>query len=192
MTERPVKVYPTIGCCGIDCGLCPRYYTAGDSRCPGCAGSDFYEKHPTCGMITCCVKNKGLEVCGQCDEYPCARLKGWGDGDSFVTHQTAHSNSVFIKEHGLERFIEQQNRRIKLLETMIKQFDDGRSKSFYCLAASLLTIEDLEQAFEASKEKIKTDIKDPDDIKAKADILKEFLRDCADRKGIALRLRRGK
>jgi hypothetical protein len=26
--------HPTIGCCGIDCGLCPRYYTDGPSRCP--------------------------------------------------------------------------------------------------------------------------------------------------------------
>jgi len=24
--NRPVKTYPTIGACGLDCGLCPRYY----------------------------------------------------------------------------------------------------------------------------------------------------------------------
>ena len=42
------------------------------------------------------------------------------------------SNLNFIKEHGIETFAELQKKRIKLLEIMIKNFDDGRSKSFYC------------------------------------------------------------
>jgi len=38
--EEKLKIYNTIGCCGIDCGLCPRFYTKGDSVCPGCGGTD--------------------------------------------------------------------------------------------------------------------------------------------------------
>jgi hypothetical protein len=38
LKEYHIKKYPTIGVCGLDCGLCPRYYTIGPSRCPGCAG----------------------------------------------------------------------------------------------------------------------------------------------------------
>ena len=77
MSERPVKAHPTLGCCGLDCGLCPRYYTVGASRCPGCCGPGFFEKHPSCGYITCCVKRKNLEVCSQCDEFPCSRFAPW-------------------------------------------------------------------------------------------------------------------
>src|SRR5512136_3302859 len=97
MKEHPVKTFPTIGCCGIDCGLCPRYYTTGSSRCPGCAGPDFFEKHPSCGHITCCVKTRKLEVCSQCDEFPCSRFESWADGDSFVTHQKTLFNLDSIR-----------------------------------------------------------------------------------------------
>lgn len=37
------KIY-TLGCCGLDCGLCPRFYTEGSSRCPGCCGENFEKK----------------------------------------------------------------------------------------------------------------------------------------------------
>ncbi len=126
MKEHPVKTFPTIGCCGIDCGLCPRYHTAGSSRCPGCAGPDFFEKHPSCGYVTCCVKKKELEVCAQCDEFPCSKFESWLDNvegyDSFATHQKHSSKLEFIRTHGLERFLEQQTKRIGLLQTMLDEF----------------------------------------------------------------------
>ena len=97
---HPTKLYPVIGCCGIDCGLCPRYYTIGASKCPGCCGLDFFDKHPSCSFITCCVKKNNLEVCAQCDDFPCPRFDGWDAGDSFVTHLKSVSNLNYIKEHG--------------------------------------------------------------------------------------------
>jgi len=134
MIEPLIKNFPTIGCCGLDCGLCPKYYTVGSSKCPGCCGPDFFNKHPSCGYITCCVKKKKLEVCAQCDEFPCPKFEPWlvtgGEYDSFLTHKRAHYNLNFIREHGVEKFAEQQIKRIGLLETMLKNFDDGRSKSF--------------------------------------------------------------
>jgi hypothetical protein len=69
------KKYPTIGVCGLDCGLCPRYYTVGSSRCPGCGGPDFLNKHPSCSFITCCVKKKNHEVCAECSEFQCSKFK---------------------------------------------------------------------------------------------------------------------
>src|SRR5512145_448571 len=70
MTDK-LKKYETIGCCGIDCGLCPRFHTKGDSACPGCGGVNFKEKHPSCGFVTCCVIKNGMEVCADCKDYPC-------------------------------------------------------------------------------------------------------------------------
>ena len=66
-----LKKYETIGCCGIDCGLCPRFHTTGDSACPGCGGLNFKEKHPSCGFLTCCAIKNGREVCSDCSHYPC-------------------------------------------------------------------------------------------------------------------------
>jgi len=194
MSEHPIKTYPTIGCCGLDCGLCPRYYTVGSSRCPGCCGPDFFNKHPSCSYITCCVKKKKLEVCAQCDEFPCSKFESWlvggGECDSFLTHKKAHPNLNFIREHGIEKFIEQQRRRIRLLETMLKNFDDGRSKSFYCIAATLLPIKDLEMSLNETEQKIKADKIRLDDIKTKSKILKEFLNNLAAKEGIELKLRK--
>ena len=148
MSEDQIKRHPTLGCCGLDCGLCPRYYTAGSSRCPGCWGPNFFNKHPSCSFITCCVKKNDLEVCAECDEFPCPKFKSEGVNavDSFVTHKKTVWNLNFIKENGMSKFIEQQERRIELLEIMLKQFDEGRSKSVYCIAATLLPITDLESA----------------------------------------------
>ena len=194
MSERPIKGYPTLGCCGLDCGLCPRYYTVGTSRCPGCCGPEFFDKMPSCGYITCCVKKKGLEVCAQCDEFPCSRFESWldkcGDYDSILTHAKVKANLDFIRSHGIVKFMEQQTKRIQLLERMLEGFNDGRSKNFYCIATTLLPIGDLEIALEKAGQRIKADRVEPDDIKARAKTLKGFLNDFAAGKGIELRLRK--
>ena len=190
MSEDPVKSYPTLGCCGLDCGLCPRYYTAGGSRCPGCCGPDFFDKHPSCPFITCCVKKKKLEVCAECNEFPCSKLEGFDACDSFITHGKALHNLNFISEHGIEEFLKQHKKRIDLLEIMLKQFDEGRSKIFYCIATALLSITALEQSLRDSERRMKADKIRLDDAKARARILREFLNDSAAREGTELKLRK--
>jgi hypothetical protein len=189
MKDHPVKAFPTIGCCGIDCGLCPRYHTTGGSKCPGCAGPGFFEKHPSCGLITCCVKNKKLEVCSQCDEFPCSKFDSWAEGDSFVTHRKTLLNLNSIRGEGLERFAEQQGKRMDLLKTMLQEFDDGRSKSLYCLATALLPVTALEESLHHAQEQMKQDKAKSGDIKTRAGILKGLLDDRAARTGVELKLR---
>ncbi|MCK4347725.1 MAG: DUF3795 domain-containing protein [Thermoplasmatales archaeon] len=190
MSEHPIKQYPTIGCCGLDCGLCPRYYTVGTSRCPGCCGPDFWQKHPGSPILNCCVKRKGLEFCSDCSEFPCSKFKDVDKYDSFLTHQKMVSNLNFIKKYGIKKFIDQQNKRIKLLETMINNFNDGRSRSFYCIATTLLPMLSLERALDDANQKIKKDKIRMEDIKTTSKILKGFLNEVADRDGIELKLRK--
>ena len=190
MIIHPTKIYPTLGCCGLDCGLCPRYYTVGSSRCPGCCGPDFWQKHPGCSIITCCVKRKNLEVCAECSEFPCSKFKDTGKYDSFLTHKKIMSNLNSIKEYGTKKFIEKQKKRIKLLNEMLKKYDDGRSKSFYCIATTLLSIRDIEISLDKSKQKIKEDKIGLENIKTRSKILKGFLNDLADKQGIELKLRK--
>jgi len=187
-----VKIYPTVGVCGLDCGLCPRYYTVGPSRCPGCCGPEFFNKHPSCSFITCCVKKKNLEVCAECSEFPCSKFKSdeeyqqVKESSSYPSYKKVMTNLNFIKEHGIEKFIGQQKKRIKLLETMIANFDDGRSRSFYCKSASLLDLANLENSSDKAIQKIKKDNIKPNDTKAKAKILKGILSGIAFKEGVEL------
>jgi hypothetical protein len=187
-----VKIYPTIAVCGLDCGLCPRYYTVGTSRCPGCCGPEFFSKHPTCSFITCCVKKKNLEVCAECSDFPCSKFKNekeyqqLKESSSYPSYKKVIPNLNFIKEHGIEKFIEQQKKRIKLFETMIANFDDGRSRSFFCKSAALLDLKTLENSLDRAIQKIKTDNIKPNDTKTKARILKGILSGNALKEGVEL------
>ena len=192
LKKYQIKKYPTIGVCGLDCGLCPRYYTIGPSRCPGCAGPDFFNKHPSCSYITCCVKKKNLEVCAECSEFPCSKFKSneeyqqLKESSSYPSYKKVMPNLNFIKEHGIKKFIEQQKKKIKLLETAMENFDDGRSRSFFCKEVALLDLTSLESALYEATQKIKIDNIKPDDIKIKAKILKSILNEIALKEGIEL------
>jgi len=179
--ESSIKKYYTIGVCGLDCGLCPRYYTAGPSRCPGCGGPDFFNKHPSCSFITCCVKKRNLEVCAECSDFPCPKFKSTEEyqevkeSSSYPPYKKVMPNLNFIKKNGITKFIEQQKKRIKILETMIENFDDGRSRSFFCKAAVLLDITILSRSLDKAIREIKTEKIKQDDVKNKAKILKAIL-----------------
>jgi len=100
------------------------------------------------------------------------------------------SNLDFIKEYGTKKFIEKQKKRIKLLNEMLKKYDDGRSKSFYCIATTLLSIRDIEISLDKSKQKIKEDKIGLENIKTRSKILKGFLNKSAYKRGIELKLRK--
>ena len=95
-------------------------------------------------------------------------------------------NLNFIKEHRIEKFIEQQKKRIKLLETMIENFDDGRSRSFFCKSATLLDLTSLSSSLNKATQKIKTDEIKQNDVKNKAQILKAILNEIALKEGVEL------
>jgi hypothetical protein len=145
MTDK-LKKYSTIACCGIDCGLCPRFHTKGNSACPGCGGLNFKEKHPSCGFLTCCVTKNGLEVCSDCKDYPCRRFEPERQGfDSFVTHKKMFTNLDFIKNNGMNCFLEQQKTRMNILADFLTDCDDGRSKNFFCISCALIPLDELQQ-----------------------------------------------
>lgn len=179
-----MKYYNTIGCCGIDCGLCPRFVSQSASACPGCGAPNFYEKHPSCGFLTCCGKNHGLEVCAECNEYPCKRFDPEREGyDSFVTHKKVFHNQEMIQKIGINNFMEEQRHRIEILDYMIKNFDNGRSKSFFCLACALLPIAELQKSFGFA-----SSIDSALEIKEKNKLLRDRLLIIAEKRNIVLRL----
>ncbi len=190
MKNPLIKRFPSIACCGIDCGLCPTYYTSGPSKCPGCGGPEFSIKHPSCSILTCCVKNRGFETCAECAQYPCEKLKPWDRADSFVTHKICLQNLNDIKQNGLEKFIEQQALRMKILEILLNSFNEGRSKSFFCIAAALLSIDNLQEIINDANKRMEGENISPEDIKSKSKIVKEMFNQYAKNKNIELKLRK--
>ena len=185
------KSHPTIGACGIDCGLCPRYYTVGPSKCPGCAPPGFLDMGGQwCKMTRCAVRDRGYETCAECPEFPCYRFEDWDASDSFVSHLNSIANLRAIREWGIEGFAEQQRKRIALLEAMLGEFDEGRSKSYCCLATALLPIDDLEAALSAAQREVAETGIPSDDKKSRAKVLHGFLDSAAERLGVTLRLRK--
>ncbi|MFX0011243.1 MAG: DUF3795 domain-containing protein [Candidatus Hermodarchaeota archaeon] len=184
------RKYPSIACCGIDCGLCPTYYTEGPSKCPGCGGHDFSNQHPSCSILTCCVKNNSFEICADCSRFPCEKLKPWDKADSFVTHKICLQNLDDIKQNGIRQFLEQQTSRIDILQSLLNSFNEGRSKNFFCIATTLLPIDSLTNAIEQAKRKIEEEEINPEDLKSKSKILKEFLNQYAKNQNIELKLRK--
>ena len=140
------RSYPELSACGLNCGLCPRYYTAGTSRCPGCAGAGFLDVHPTCGMLSCCQR-KGLEYCFQCDEFPCKKYEKADEADSFITHKNQFRDMEKAKRD-IETYKAELNEKIKILQELLQNYDDGRRKSFFCTAINLLELDDVKAVME--------------------------------------------
>ena len=190
MGGQSKKVIPIIGCCGLDCGLCPRYYTEGKSKCDGC-GSEYSYAAVGCKISRCCVNEKEFETCAECMDFPCSRFRGaWEEFDSFLTHRRMRSNLTYIREKGVENYVHRLEKRMKLLGKMLEEFNDGRSKSYYCIATTLLPITDLETSLTKAEQKIEAEKIELDDFKTKAKILKDFLNKFAEKKGVELKLRK--
>ncbi len=157
----------------------------GTSRCPGCCGPEFFAKHPSCSFITCCVKKRGLEVCAECSDFPCPKFKSeeeyqqLKESSSYPSYKQVIPNLSFMKEHGIEEFAGLQRKRIELLERMLADFDDGRSKSFYCKSAALLDLATLENAVEKAIQKVEAGKIKPGDTRTRANTLKGILSDAA-------------
>ena len=183
--NEALKRNNTIGCCGIDCGLCPRFYTKGDSVCPGCGGPDFKNKHPSCGFLSCCVIKNGFEVCSDCPDYPCKRFDAERQGyDSFVVHRKIFANLDLIKDKGIGFFIDQQKIRMDILQDFLSNYDDGRSKSFFCISCALLPLDRLIQTqkhFKISYNSLP--------VREKNKLIKDYLLLIADKLGVVLRLK---
>lgn len=187
--KEPVKKYPLVGVCGLDCGLCPRHHTQGESRCPGCCGEGFRNVAPGCSRITCCVKGRKLEACAQCADWAgCGKIARSLNAkmDSFISYQTLRANFAFIQEHGIEEFARLEAERKKLLIHLLDSNNDGRAKLFYCTACQLLPFHKLKDAVREAKVKMPEDA----DIKEKARIIRAAISELANSLGIEVKLRK--
>jgi len=179
--------YPEIGVCGLSCRLCPGYVMKTKSRCRGCKTE--WRLGGPCSILHCAVK-RNIEFCGDCEESrACEKWKRHREMgkkyDSFKCYKKLEDDIAFMEKYGLAEFRKSQKVREKLLWKMLDEFNEGRSKSYFCLAATVLEVGELENALaEARRDSKELDIKE------KAKLLHSILDRIAVEKKYYLKLRK--
>jgi hypothetical protein len=176
------RTYPQFSLCGLNCGLCPRFHTDGISKCPGCGGPDFHLKHPACAVITCNKKHDNVEFCFQCSSYPCERYRKPGKVDSFISYRNVISDLKKAKED-IEKYKKDLNEKVRILEFLIKNYNDGKRKNFYCIAVNLLKLKHLKKTMKQISKEVNIQ---GDKVKRIVDLFEEK----ANKENIMLRLRK--
>ena len=143
-----------------------------------------------CTFIRCAIKQKEVEFCWDCEEREiCEKWNKHRDAskhvDSFVCYQKLEDNIRFIQEKNVEAFETEQRIRERVLKAMLDEFNEGRSKTFYCIASTVLEIKELEHALNDAKKQSKGL-----NIKEKAKVLHQILDNIAKRKNYYLKLRK--
>lgn len=114
--------------CGLNCGACPvgmaNELGRGDIldgfaanwniereklECSGCKGDVIAGFCQGCEMRHC-AREKGVEFCFQCDDYPCGTITEFRNDDA-VHHSVVFSNLAKIREMGLDAWLESEKER---------------------------------------------------------------------------------
>lgn len=98
--------------CGMNCRLCVAYQRD-KNRCGGCR-NEIDIKYKTKSSMNCVIKNCPViksnksGFCFECDKFPCQRLKQLDKRYRTKYHMSMLENLEFIKEYGLNRFLERE------------------------------------------------------------------------------------
>lgn len=176
------RQYPLFSLCGLNCGLCPNYYTNGASRCSGCGGESFF--NPACAVIAYIQQYGGIEYCYLCDEYPCKRYDGADTYDSFITHRNQLKDNDKIKNIGFDAYQAELNEKVEILRFLLDNYNDGRRKNFFCIAVNLLELQDVKYVMEQIEAETKTEMA----TKEKAGTAVHLFQAMADKHNITLKL----
>lgn len=165
--------------CGLNCGLCPMLL---GNHCGGCGNGN-----QSCKIARCSLEHGGLEYCFQCDEYPCEKYLHIDVFDSFISHQNQKRDMEKAREIGIEAYNVEQREKREILNYLLSNYNDGRRKSFYCVAINILNLQDIKQITEQISQ-----IADIDNLslKEKSACVAALFQEMAREKGVELKLRK--
>ncbi len=101
--------------CGMNCGICSGYLAARHDMkksgvsmpyCPGCR-----PRNKSCAFLKkrCQLLREGIvKFCYECPDFPCNHLKTLDKRYRERYHMSMLDNLVFIREHGLEAFLQKE------------------------------------------------------------------------------------
>lgn len=97
--------------CGMNCLVCYKHCYH-KKTCAGCLNSDMGKpEHCRKCKIKECIKGKGQSYCFECPDYPCKLIKNLEKSYNKRYQASLMENSEFVRQHGLERFMEQQKEK---------------------------------------------------------------------------------
>jgi len=106
--------------------------------------------------------------------------------DSFLSHKPLAANFAFIQKNSIGEFARREVEKQKFLRHLIGNYDEGRSKSFYCTSCQLVPLDKLKEALVD----VETELTEATDIKDKAKIVRLAINSLADNLQIDLKLRK--
>lgn len=167
--------------CGLNCSLCSSFVRG---NCPGCQKGSHCAL--MCPFVPCSVEHGDVTYCFECEEYPCRHYDGVDEKDSLITHLNQLKDIEKARSIGIEKYHEEQLVKVDILNDFLENYDNGHRDVFFCLAVNLLEIDDLKYVLKQADE-MTVEM----DISEKSDCLKKLLNDCASKRGLTLKLRKG-
>jgi len=119
--------------CGLDCFNCPMYLANENEKlrniiaerlnlapekavCGGCRNENgtiaFLNMTEPCSTYQC-SKDRGINFCYDCSEFPCDHLHPYADKASQFPHNTKVFNLCLIKKMGLEAWAKEKAKVVK-------------------------------------------------------------------------------
>ncbi|HBN84498.1 MAG TPA: hypothetical protein DDZ89_11700 [Clostridiales bacterium] len=171
----------SLSLCGLNCGLCPMQL---GGYCPGCGGGDGNQ---SCAIAKCSLQHDQVEYCFLCIEFPCSKFEKTTEYDSFITHQRQLEDMKRAKAIGIQAYTKEQVKKREILEKILSEYNDGRRKTFYCVAINLLTLGDIEEVMKQIEENTSFNNLS---IKEKAAYIVTHFQRIADKSDVELKLRK--
>lgn len=126
--------------CGLNCKLCSMYL---GGHCGGCGNGN-----QSCTIAKCSMQQNKVEYCFECKNYPCTKYKGIDQYDSFITHKNQMKDLDKAKIIGMTAYNHEQLEKMEYLSVLLEKYNNGRRKTFYCVAVNLLDLDDLSELFQ--------------------------------------------
>ncbi len=167
--------------CGLNCSLCPMRL---GGHCPGCGGGPGNQ---SCAIAKCSLQHDKVEYCFLCPSYPCQRYEGIEEYDSFITHQGQLRDIKRAQEIGIAAYNEELVQKAEILQTLLSDYNDGRRKTFYCVAINLLPLPVIENVM---KQVVENTSFNNLTIKGKTENVVSLFQNFANQQGLMLKLRK--
>ena len=162
----------------LEFSLCPMKL---DGYCPGCGGG---AGNQSCAIARCGMEHGNCRYCFECAAYPCGKYDGAEEYDSFITHRRQLSDMEKAKTIGLPAYRTELEEKAAALKFLLENCNDGRRKTFFCLAVNLLEISDVR----AILGEMESAVSDETALKTRAAMAVERFQDAAQRQGVVLKL----